>query len=138
MIWYNSFKTLVHAERINAYKSGTHYTIIVHFFSMCIIRTCLDQLFYVSDLTLGELVHDDMFGLFEAMSAIEMMDPKMDAGMFCNRAKGRTIEGSDLTGSISGKSITKARYTLRMFSCFCINFFGFSCFRIFFTTKLIN
>lgn len=28
---------------------------------------------------------DDMFTLFEAMSAIEMMDPKMDAGMMCNR-----------------------------------------------------
>jgi len=39
-----------------------------------------------SSLELGELCHDDMFGLFEAMSAIEMMDPKMDAGMVCNRA----------------------------------------------------
>ncbi len=37
------------------------------------------------DLHLGELLHDDLFGLFEAMSAIEMMDPKMDAGMRCNR-----------------------------------------------------
>ena len=37
-----------------------------------------------SELGLGELMHDDMFGLFEAMSAIEMMDPKMDAGMRCN------------------------------------------------------
>ena len=36
------------------------------------------------ELELGELMHDDMFGLFEAMSAIEMMDPKMDAGMRCN------------------------------------------------------
>ena len=32
-------------------------------------------------MELGELLHDNMFGLFEAMSAIEMMDPKMDAGM---------------------------------------------------------
>ena len=38
------------------------------------------------NLDMGELLHDDMFGLFEAMSAIEMMDPKMDAGMLCNRA----------------------------------------------------
>lgn len=36
-------------------------------------------------LDLGELLHDELFGLFEAMSAIEMMDPKMDAGMLCNR-----------------------------------------------------
>lgn len=39
----------------------------------------------VKDLGLGELLHDEMFGLFEAMSAIEMMDPKMDAGMLRNR-----------------------------------------------------
>ena len=26
-------------------------------------------------------------GLFEAMSAIEIMDPKMDAGMICNRKR---------------------------------------------------
>ncbi|KAK6630155.1 hypothetical protein RUM44_005709 [Polyplax serrata] len=38
----------------------------------------------VKELELGELLHDRLFGLFEAMSAIEMMDPKMDAGM-CNR-----------------------------------------------------
>ncbi|XP_076465149.1 N-alpha-acetyltransferase 35, NatC auxiliary subunit-like [Babylonia areolata] len=36
-------------------------------------------------LSLGELLHDSSFGLFEAMSAIEMMDPKMDAGMMCNQ-----------------------------------------------------
>ena len=36
---------------------------------------------YTIELELGELAHDDLFGLFEAMSAIEMMDPKMDAGM---------------------------------------------------------
>jgi len=39
------------------------------------------------DLQLGELVHDNLFGLFEAMSAIEIMDPKMDAGMRCNRTR---------------------------------------------------
>lgn len=39
----------------------------------------------VKVLELGELLHDETFGLFEAMSAIEMMDPKMDAGMLCNR-----------------------------------------------------
>lgn len=36
-------------------------------------------------MDLGELIHDDTFSLYEAMSAIEMMDPKMDAGMLCNR-----------------------------------------------------
>jgi hypothetical protein len=36
------------------------------------------------------------FGLFEAMSAIEMMDVKMDAGMMCNQIKRevRTLEQS--------------------------------------------
>ena len=28
----------------------------------------------------GELMHQKSFGLFEAMSAVEIMDPKMDAG----------------------------------------------------------
>ncbi|CAG7837363.1 unnamed protein product [Allacma fusca] len=41
----------------------------------------------VTVLELGELLHDPSFGLFEAMSAIEMMDPKMDAGMICNKGK---------------------------------------------------
>ena len=31
------------------------------------------------------------FGLFEAMSAIEMMDPKMDAGMMCNQIKRKVL-----------------------------------------------
>lgn len=38
---------------------------------------------------MGELLHDELFGLFEAMSAIEMMDPKMDAGMLCNRGNNK-------------------------------------------------
>jgi len=54
---------------------------------MIIIRLCNDPLV----LKLGELFHDDMFGLFEAMSAIEMMDPKMDAGMLCNRGGKLTL-----------------------------------------------
>ncbi|KAK3732899.1 hypothetical protein QZH41_012670, partial [Actinostola sp. cb2023] len=39
------------------------------------------------ELKHGELVHDNLFGLFEAMSAIEIMDPKMDAGMLCNKTR---------------------------------------------------
>lgn len=35
----------------------------------------------VQELELGELLHYELFGLFEAMSAIEMMDKKMDIGM---------------------------------------------------------
>ena len=41
MLWYKTFKTLVHMERINVYKSGTHYTVIIRLFSMCILCTCL-------------------------------------------------------------------------------------------------
>ena len=41
-------------------------------------------------LKVDELVHDEFFGLFEAMSAIEIMDPKMDAGMVC-KGSGRDI-----------------------------------------------
>ncbi|XP_060805170.1 N-alpha-acetyltransferase 35, NatC auxiliary subunit isoform X1 [Amyelois transitella] len=46
----------------------------------------------IQDLHLGELLHDgQLFGLFEAMSAIEMMDPKMDAGMLCNRGNPKPL-----------------------------------------------
>ena len=43
----------------------------------------------ITELELGELLRDELFGLFEAMSAIEMMDPKMDAGMLCNRGNSK-------------------------------------------------
>ncbi|XP_076101280.1 N-alpha-acetyltransferase 35, NatC auxiliary subunit-like isoform X4 [Mytilus galloprovincialis] len=43
------------------------------------------------ELELGELLHDASFGLFEAMSAIEMMDPKMDAGMMCNQIQRKVL-----------------------------------------------
>ncbi|XP_013149597.1 PREDICTED: N-alpha-acetyltransferase 35, NatC auxiliary subunit isoform X2 [Papilio polytes] len=47
---------------------------------------------HIEDLKLGELLHDGhLFGLFEAMSAIEMMDPKMDAGMLCNRGNPKPL-----------------------------------------------
>uniref|UniRef100_A0A6P7HGJ1 N-alpha-acetyltransferase 35, NatC auxiliary subunit-like n=1 Tax=Diabrotica virgifera virgifera TaxID=50390 RepID=A0A6P7HGJ1_DIAVI len=58
----------------------------------------------VKDLKLGELLHDDLFGLFEAMSAIEMMDPKMDAGMLCNRGS-RKIITFDQAVQVSGISV---------------------------------
>lgn len=43
-----------------------------------------DFLSACGELNLGELAQDVSFGLFEAMSAIEMMDPKMDVGMGYN------------------------------------------------------
>lgn len=41
----------------------------------------------VEELNLGELLHYELFGLFEAMSAIEMMDKKMDIGMVDGKEK---------------------------------------------------
>ncbi|CAJ1944642.1 unnamed protein product [Sphenostylis stenocarpa] len=35
------------------------------------------------DLQEGELIHGDNFNLFAAMSALEIMDPKMDSGISC-------------------------------------------------------
>ncbi|TPX63910.1 hypothetical protein SpCBS45565_g06277 [Spizellomyces sp. 'palustris'] len=37
--------------------------------------------FFIKELEVGQLAHPEGFTLWEAMSAIEMMDPKMDAGM---------------------------------------------------------
>ncbi|KAI5708741.1 hypothetical protein M8J76_002289 [Diaphorina citri] len=58
-------------------------------------------------LELGELLHDEFFGLFEAMSAIEMMDPKMDAGMVCNRGNNSVMnfDKAVATGVIDIKDI---------------------------------
>nr|CAB3264177.1 N-alpha-acetyltransferase 35, NatC auxiliary subunit-like [Phallusia mammillata] len=44
-----------------------------------------------NELDLGELVHAQHFGLFEAMSAIEMMDPKMDVGMIGKHATRKVL-----------------------------------------------
>ena len=40
-----------------------------------------------------------MFSLFEAMSAIEMMDPKMDSGMACNRVSRKVVNLQDSVAS---------------------------------------
>lgn len=37
--------------------------------------------FEIAELEIGQLVHLQSFTLFDAMSAIEIMDPKMDTGM---------------------------------------------------------
>lgn len=44
-----------------------------------------------NELDLGELLHYEMFGLFEAMSAIEMMDKKMDIGMVDGKEKNNPL-----------------------------------------------
>ena len=41
----------------------------------------------------GELIHQKSFGLFEAMSAVEIMDPKMDAGCSFNAAASNSNDG---------------------------------------------
>ena len=46
----------------------------------------------VEELKLGELLHYELFGLFEAMSAIEMMDKKMDIGMVDGKETPLTLE----------------------------------------------
>lgn len=51
-------------------------------------REITDDFFQsVKELDMGELLHFEMFGLFEAMSAIEMMDKKMDIGMVDGKEK---------------------------------------------------
>ncbi|KAL5004056.1 hypothetical protein ScPMuIL_017512 [Solemya velum] len=61
-----------------------------------------------SQLKLGELLHDQSFGLFEAMSAIEMMDPKMDAGMMCNQIKRKvlSLEQATESGAVKSKDLS--------------------------------
>ena len=63
---------------------------------------------YSKELELGEILHDESFGLFDAMSAIEMMDPKMDAGMLCNRGNNKpyTFEEAAKAGVIKLDGLT--------------------------------
>lgn len=74
------------------------------------VNVTSDFLNAVQELELGELLHDEMFGLFEAMSAIEMMDPKMDAGMLCNRGtkKAKSFNEAVKDGSLKLNDLTNS------------------------------
>ncbi|XP_063769848.1 N-alpha-acetyltransferase 35, NatC auxiliary subunit isoform X3 [Pseudophryne corroboree] len=74
-----------------------------------------------SELKLGELLHDKLFGLFEAMSAIEMMDPKMDAGMIGNQVNRKVLnfEQAIKDGTIKIKDLTWPDLIGIMDTCFC-------------------
>ncbi|XP_047139471.1 N-alpha-acetyltransferase 35, NatC auxiliary subunit isoform X1 [Hydra vulgaris] len=75
------------------------------------------------ELKLGELVHDNLFGLFEAMSAIEIMDPKMDAGMVCNRTrKVYQLQAAITAGKLKVKELTEGEVLgviNELTACFC-------------------
>uniref|UniRef100_A0A4W3GWC5 N-alpha-acetyltransferase 35, NatC auxiliary subunit n=1 Tax=Callorhinchus milii TaxID=7868 RepID=A0A4W3GWC5_CALMI len=73
------------------------------------------------DLKLGELLHDKLFGLFEAMSAIEMMDPKMDAGMIGNQVNRKVLnfEQAVKDETIKIKGLTLPELIGIMDTCFC-------------------
>ncbi|XP_073402099.1 N-alpha-acetyltransferase 35, NatC auxiliary subunit isoform X3 [Dendrobates tinctorius] len=74
-----------------------------------------------SELKLGELLHDKLFGLFEAMSAIEMMDPKMDAGMIGNQVNRKVLNFDQAIkdGNIKIKDLTWPDLIGIMDTCFC-------------------
>ncbi|XP_054159610.1 N-alpha-acetyltransferase 35, NatC auxiliary subunit-like [Oppia nitens] len=61
------------------------------------------------ELKCGQLLHDELFGLFEAMSAIEMMDPKMDAGMVSNQTNKKVL---NFEQSIKANKIKLKDFTL--------------------------
>uniref|UniRef100_A0A8C4PX25 N-alpha-acetyltransferase 35, NatC auxiliary subunit n=1 Tax=Eptatretus burgeri TaxID=7764 RepID=A0A8C4PX25_EPTBU len=67
------------------------------------------------------LVHDKGFGLFEAMSAIEMMDPKMDAGMIGNQVSRRVLsfEQAIKEGTIKINNLTTPELVGIIDNCFC-------------------
>ncbi|XP_032809188.1 N-alpha-acetyltransferase 35, NatC auxiliary subunit isoform X1 [Petromyzon marinus] len=73
------------------------------------------------ELKLGELIHDKGFGLFEAMSAIEMMDPKMDAGMIGNQVNRQVLnfEQAIKEGAVKTKDLTLSELIGIIDTCFC-------------------
>jgi len=56
----------------------------------------------VQGMKLGEMLESPGFRLFDAMSAIEIMDPKMDSGF--NNSRDMTLEKAEDTGIISCKA----------------------------------
>uniref|UniRef100_A0A8D3BBE5 N-alpha-acetyltransferase 35, NatC auxiliary subunit n=1 Tax=Scophthalmus maximus TaxID=52904 RepID=A0A8D3BBE5_SCOMX len=73
------------------------------------------------ELNLGELLHDKLFGLFEAMSAIEMMDPKMDAGMIGNQVNRKVLnfEQAIKESVIKVKDLSLPELIGIIDTCFC-------------------
>lgn len=64
---------------------------------------------HCESLDVGELVHDESFGLYDAMSAFEMMDPKMDSGMIgmqCLKTAPKTLASCTECGELSLKEFT--------------------------------
>lgn len=59
-----------------------------------------------TELGLGELLHDSKFGLIEGMSAIEMMDPKMDAGMTSKKEKIKSLLQAFKEGHLKSKDFS--------------------------------
>ncbi|ETM34217.1 hypothetical protein L914_18662 [Phytophthora nicotianae] len=53
------------------------------------------------ELKVGQLVHEDDFKLFDSMSALELMDPKMDSGMLVNGVPPQSISARLENGSVS-------------------------------------
>ncbi|KAH0628222.1 hypothetical protein JD844_009094 [Phrynosoma platyrhinos] len=91
-------------------KSNTNWVDITQDFEDC-----------CRELKLGELLHDKLFGLFEAMSAIEMMDPKMDAGMIGNQVNRKVLnfEQAIKDGTIKIKDLSLPELIGIMDTCFC-------------------
>ncbi|KAF1333595.1 Casein kinase ii, beta subunit, partial [Globisporangium splendens] len=84
---------------------------IFSFFSL-FLCVCL-QLFAsaAKELKVGQMVHLSNFNLFDSMSALELMDPKMDSGMLINGAVPQPIGARMKNGSIA-LSFTSARDVL--------------------------
>ncbi|TYZ64310.1 hypothetical protein PybrP1_002275 [[Pythium] brassicae (nom. inval.)] len=52
------------------------------------------------ELKVGQLVHPQEFSLFDSMSALELMDPKMDSGMLVNGAPPQSIAARLRSGAV--------------------------------------
>lgn len=104
------------SSRIFGESSSYHYGTDVTWKDV----TCLFQ-DSAKELELGELLHDANFGLFEAMSAIEMMDPKMDAGMLCNQGvrKIQSLEDGIEIGQVKISNLSNEDLSSIMDATFC-------------------
>ncbi|KAL7687203.1 putative alpha-acetyltransferase 35, NatC auxiliary subunit [Plasmopara halstedii] len=72
------------------------------------------------EFKVGQLIHEGDFNLFESMSALELMDPKMDSGMSVNGIPPQSISARLASGSVQ-LNFSSARDVLatldRLFCC---------------------
>ncbi|CAH0515497.1 unnamed protein product [Peronospora belbahrii] len=71
------------------------------------------------ELKVGQLMHENDFKLFDSMSALELMDPKMDSGMLVNGAPPQSIAARLESGSVTLEFLSARNVLATLDKLFC-------------------